>query len=172
MSFSPAFTTNQTIGNPSTITVTDTSVGTDAAIIARRVYLKTVNATYLVPSGVSTDYTSWALADSSITVDALDKDYCLVVKVEWISVSGIVLYTATSLVLCTMYNDTFLYHLTQQQAGNPQLIQDANFYPNKGQLITDIDSAKNATTLAVDQYGAQLALDRATTYRLNQEYYF
>lgn len=172
MALTQNFSASQVVGQPSQVVITDTSTGVDAAVVARRVYLKTVNAIYLKLAGTATDYEAWAIANPSITLDVLDKDYCLLVRVDWLGVSGQILYTLSSLVVFKQYGDTFLYHLTQQQAGNPLLIQDKDFYSNKGKLITYLDSAVNACNLAVDQYGAQLCLDRATELRINQQTYF
>lgn len=172
MSLTQNFTTEQLIGQPSKIKINDTSTGSDGSVASRRVYLKKVDSTYLVEEGTETDYEAWALVNTTITLDVLDKDYCLLVKVDWLSGAGAVLYTKSSLVVCKEYGDEFLYELTQQQAANPLLITDADFYKNKLKVVVDLDSAENAANMAVDQHGSQMCLDRATELRLNKQYYF
>ena len=80
MPLTPNFGASQNSGTPSTISFTDTSTGSDVAITKRRIYLLQANGTYLVPSGVTTNYVDWALANSSISLDVLSKDSALTVK--------------------------------------------------------------------------------------------
>ena len=82
MALTPLFTSSQTVGLPNIITITDTSTGSDVLVTQRRVYLIKQDGTYLVPVGTTTDYIVWDYADVSIDIDALDKDYCLNVKVD------------------------------------------------------------------------------------------
>ena len=69
MALNPAFTASQSAGVPENLTFTDTSTGSDVTIVARRIYLLQSDGTYLVPSGVTTDYIPWPLATNPITVE-------------------------------------------------------------------------------------------------------
>ena len=162
----------QPVGEPSVVRLTDTSTGSDGSVTQRRVYLAKADGTFLVPSGTSTDYIQWAYADSTIDIDVLDKDYGLLITVEWLNVSNAVV-DATSLIRgLTSFNEDFDYQLTQMLSGNPLLINDANFFQSKSDLRTDIDSGDKAITRADDIFGAQQCYDRATNIRLKSQYYF
>ncbi len=172
MPLTPNFSTEQILGSPSVVTVTDTSTGSDVAITQRRVTLQTASGTYIVPDGTSTNYVQWPYADSFIDIDALDKDYAFYVTVQWLDVDGNVLYSKQSLIGFTLYNETFDYLLTQQLAANQLLVNDNNFFDNKSDLRTEIDSGNQAIELAADILAAQLCYDRATELRLKSQYYF
>jgi len=172
VAFSPAFTAAQAVGFPSQIVFTDTSTGTDGTIVSRRIYLKKADGTFLVPTGTSTEYIAWALADTSTTVDALDKDYSLLVTVQWLDAGGAILYDKVVLYGFTLYNETFDYSTTQMLTGNAALFNDNNFWQNKSDLRTYIDGGNNAISLATDQYGAQQCYDAATALRVGSQYYF
>jgi len=172
MSLTANFSTSQTLGLPREINFTDTSTGSDVNVISRRIYLQAYDGTFLVESGTTTDYEAWAIADTTITLDVLSKDYALTVTVEWMGVSGQVLYSKQYVLGFTLYNETFDYQLTQALAGNPLLINDNNFFQNKSALRTDIDSGNQAVEFASDTYNAQLAYDAATALRLKSQYFF
>lgn len=166
------FSTSQPVGEPSVVTVEDESTGSDAAITQRRVYLRQANGEFLVPSGTTTDYIEWDYSQSTIDIDALDKDYALDVVVEWLNVSNVVLYDKTLPRGFTSYNEDFDYGLTQQLSGNPMLINDNRFFTEKSDLRTAIDSGDQALDRASDVYGAQRCYDTATNLRLKSQYYF
>lgn len=168
----PSFSTQQTIGLPSIITFTDTSTGSDVAVTQRRIYLYTNDGTALVPSGTLTTYVSWALANSTISVDVLTKDYALNIIVQWLSATNVILYSSSQLLVFTLYNKTFYYSLTQLQSSTPSIVQDKNYYDNKAKLWTAITSAENAVTIGGDIQGAQLAIDTATYLTDNENLFF
>lgn len=170
MALSPNFAISQVFGLPGTITLQDTSTGSDGAIVARRVYLRKAANTFLVPTGTSTEYISWAYASSSISINALDKDYALDVIVQWLNNSSAVLYDKTILAGLTLYNETYSYQLTQMLSGNPLLINDDGFFERKSTLRDNIDSGNQALELAADIFGAQQCYDYATNIRLNYAY--
>jgi len=168
-----AFTATQTVGEESTVTITSVTSGTDAAVTQRRVYLQMDSGEFLVPTGVTTDYNQWALADSSIDIDALgDSDKALRIVVEWLDVNDAVLYDSTQYVGLTLYNESFDYSLTQLMTSNAALIGDNNFFPNKELLRTYIDGGNQAMSFANDLYNAQLCYDKATDLRVSSQYYF
>jgi hypothetical protein len=167
-----AFTATQILGEPSIIKLTDASTGSDAAISARRVYLRLANGSYLKPDGVTADYIVWPLGDASLEIDALPSDKAIDITVQHVNSSGVAIYTKTVLCLFTQYTEQFLYDLTQGQTGNPVLVNDGEYKMKKFELLAEIEYALNAVEMANDVYGAQACLDRAQTIIDNAEYYF
>ena len=172
MPFNASFSTEQPVGQAAIITFTDTSSGTDGNITERRVYLRKADGTFLVPVGTTTDYIVWDYADSTISIDVLDKDYALSCVVQWLNTGGSVLYDSTVLSGYTLWNSTFSYQLTQRLSGNPTLINDNNFFSEKSTLRENIDSGNQAIDLAADIFAAQQCYDIATEIRVNSQYYF
>ncbi len=175
MPLTPNFSTSQQAGLPSDVIITDTSTGSDVAIVERRVYLVNYAGEYVVADGTTTDYTVWPLAQSSISIDCLSADTALTVTVDWVDVSGVTLYTKTVLAGFTLYNETFYYSLTQGQAAvsNPSyILQDTTYFQNKSKLRCLIDSGDQAVTLGYDITSAQTCYDLATFMVTNQNNYF
>lgn len=171
MSLTANFTTSQTYGVPNSINFVDTSTGTDGTITSRRVYMKTSANTYLVEQGTTTTYEVWAYADSTITLSVLPKDYALEITVQWMAGDTVVTSKVYTLGF-TLYNETFDYQLTQVLSGNPLVINDNNFFPNKSDLRVNIDGGNQAIFFATDLFSAQQCYDRATNLRLGSQYYF
>ena len=168
-----SFSVSQTVGEESTVTITAVVSGSDGAVTQRRVYLQTDSGEYLVPTGVTTEYNAWALADSSVDIDALgESDKALRIVVQWLDVNNTVLYDSTQYVGLTLYNESFDYLLTQLMAANAVLIGDNNFFPNKELLRTYIDAGNHAISFADDLYNAQLCYDKATALRVSSQYYY
>jgi hypothetical protein len=175
MPLTPNFSTSQQAGLPSDVIITDTSTGSDVAIVERRVYLVNYAGEYVVEDGTTTDYTVWPLAQSSISIDCLTADTALTVTVNWVDISGVTLYTKTILSGFTLYNETFYYSLTQGQAAvsNPSyILQDTTYFQNKSKLRSLIDSGDQAVTLGYDITSAQTCYDLATFMVTNQNNYF
>ena len=172
MPLTPLFQTQHYIGVPSTINIEDVSTGSDGAITSRVVYFRTNTGAYLVPTGTTTDYVVWALADTDEDFVVLDKDYSISITVNWLNVSGTVLYTKTSLVNFSLYNEEFDYSLTSKQASNTRVVSDTAFYQNRMKLRVEIDNAKQAVTLAGNITNGQASNDRATYLRDNETKYF
>ena len=166
----PNFSTSQTIGVPQSINFSDTSTGSDVAIVGKRVYMQTSSGSFLVEDGVTTEYQNWN--STSATFNVLSKDYGLRITVQWVGVSGQVLYSKQYTLGFTLYNETFDYQLTQVLTGNPLLINDNDFFKNKSELRECIDSGNQAISLAGDLVAAQQCYDRATNIRLKSQYYF
>src|SRR6185369_9263369 len=160
MPFVPGFTAIQTVGLPEIITLTDTSTGSDSAISERRIYFTTGYNTFLTLSGSSTSYVLWPLPLATpISVSVLDKDYALNIVVQYLDSGGNVLYTTQNIEGFTLYNEQFLYDLTQDQTSEYQIIQDETYYTNKEIMRVEIDSGNNAIELASDIAGAQSCYD-------------
>ena len=164
MPLTPNFSTEQTIGFPSIVTITDDSTGSDVAITQRRVYLVDSEGEYVVPGGTTTDYVEWDYAETTLDI-----------TVHWLDVSNVVLYSKTLLKGFTLYNETFYYSLTQSQATQatpPNIIQDTGYYTNKLILRTLIDSGNQSITYGDDIATAQTMYNQATQMVANQDYYF
>ena len=177
MAITVVFTTSQVVGEPSEIVLVDASTGSDASATQRRIYLQTATGDYLVPTGTSTDYINWPIADGNTkTLDVLTKDYALNITVMYLNVSNVSVAETTDLAGFTLYSETFYYSLTQAQASQsqppPMIIQDSNYYMNKLALRTSIDSGNNAITYGDDITTAQNMYDLATYMVLNEADYF
>lgn len=168
------FSSSQVLGQSSQLTLTDTSTGTDVLVTGRRVYLQKKDGTYLTETGTTTDYEVWAdfPATTTITLDLLDKDYALNVRVDWVNVSGVTLYTKTTLTLFPLWAKTYFIFLVKAQSSNKKLIDLANFYFNEIRLLCSIKEAIDAVELASDIDSAQSAIDRAKTLIDNPSNFF
>jgi len=172
MPISPNFTASQNSGTPNIITLTDTSTGSDVTIAKRRVYLLQSNGTYLVPTGTTTDYIDWALADISISLNVLTQDSALSITVQWLTSSNVLVANKTTSYAFTAYNETFYYGLTESQVANSNLTASTNWYQTKMILRVELDSAYQAISFASDIFSAQSALNRATFISTNSSYFF
>lgn len=172
MALTVNFSVAQNILSPSSLVIADTSTGADASIVTRHVFLQQANGDYLVPSGITTDYNDWPEPAATLTLDVLNQDYALSIRVTWNDVSGTVIYSKEQVYCFTLYSEQFYYYLTQQQAGGNANIQDTNYFNNKMKLRIFIDSANNAVEFASDIYGAQECLDAAAYMVSNQNDYF
>jgi len=179
MPITASFTTSQEVGSPQNIVLTDTSTGSDVTATTRRIYIVNAAGEYITESGTTTAvaYTEFPLADgSSITLDVLDFDMALYITLTYNTVAGAVVATVTNLRGFTLYNRSFYYTLTQAQAMQnqppPMIMQDSNYYTNKGILITEIEAGDNAIEYGSDITSAQAAYDRATYMVAKQNTYF
>lgn len=174
MPLSPNFSASQSYSSPSVINLLDTSTGSDVTIVSRRVSLLTASGTYLVPTGnSSTQYITWLLANTSISIDALGtKDWALSVKVDWLDVSSAVVETKTIVLGFTVFNENFDFTLSQMLSGNSPLMNDNGFFEKKSLLRTYIDSGNQAVAIASDYLTAQICYDEATKIRDKSQYLF
>lgn len=171
MAITASFSVNQSIGEPENFNLVDSSVGTDIAAVTRRVYAVNAAQQYLTEGlnvSSSPAYTEFPLADgANITLEnILPQDSALYITLTYNNVSGGVVATVTNLEGFTLNTETFYYGLTQDQAQQnqppPMIMQDSNYYTNKGILRTEIDSGNNAIQYGSDIFSAQAAYDRAT----------
>lgn len=172
MPISPSFEISQSAIAPSVITATDTSTGSDAGIFARRIYFQTTYGTYLVQSGVTTDYNPWNYADAEESFTVLTEDYALSITVQWVNVGGTVLYTLTQVYCLSEFNKQFFYYLVQQQAITPSILQDTTYASNMAVYWTNIIGAIQAVEIGADIAASQNCLNRATNMMNNQTLYF
>ena len=172
MSFTPSFTIGQSALAPNIITATDTSAGSDVLITARHITFTTAQGTTLVVSGTSTSYNLWALASTTKDFDVLTEDMALSIRVDWVDSLGISLYDLTQSYCLAYFNKQFLYELVQDQALNPNILQDTNYNSNVATFWTTIIGAINAVEFGNDIAASQASLSRGTEMRLNQSKYF
>ena len=167
------FSTSQAYSNPGDVSFEDTSTGSDGTITSRRIYLLDANGNYVVPADNDEDYIEWDYADDTIDVeDVLEKDMGLSVLVQWLNVSNTVVYSKTSVLGFTAYNENFDFTLSQMLSGNSPLMNDNSFFSKKSKLRTMIDSGNQAISFASDYLTAQLCYDEATKLRVNSQYFF
>lgn len=172
MSFTPSIVVSQSALTPSNVTVLDDSSGSDAAISQRRIYVQNAQGTYLVPSGTTTDYTQWALIDTSILLDILTQDECVNIIVQWLSVTNVVLYTYENQYALSEYNKQFLVYLVSAQGLTPGRVQDSNYSGGIATFWTNVIAGINQVEFAADIAGGQNCFNRATFMRLNQNNFF
>jgi len=177
MSFNGAFTLSQGT-DPTSFSLTDTSTGSDPSLTDRRVYLYLADGTTLTPEGSSTAYIDWpivsGIGDVFDLTGILQRDYSINISVQWISSSPLPdpsTYTANQLYTFTANLLSFCLGLTQIQSGNPILINDNGYFPNRNKLRVFIDDAINCNTYN-DQFNAQRSLDDAYKMQQNQKAYF
>lgn len=109
---STSFSVSQQILYPNVIDLEDTSTGSDVAVTGRRIYFTDAEGEYIVPTGTTTDYVEWDYAESTKAVDLLTEAKALTIRVDWVNVSGIPLYTESNVYVFTIFLEYFLYHLT------------------------------------------------------------
>jgi len=172
MPLSPAFTISQTVLDPSLIIAEDTSTGSDAAIVGKRITFTDAYGTTLVESGVTTAYNVWATADNPKSFDVLTEDYALSINVVWVDINGATLYSSTQSYCLAYYNKQFMYELVQAQALTPGIVQDKNYFSNMATFWTTIVGATNAVEFGSDIAASQNMLNKGTEMRLNESIYF
>lgn len=172
MAITANFTATQQIGLPNSIFLTDTHTGTDVTVTEKRVYVQDVYGNYLVPSGTTTNYVVWALADSTISIACLLTDTAPYVRTDWVDASGVVKATKTILCDFNLFNLQESFRLTSSLTSNPSLLQDNNWWNNKMKLRVNIDDSVEAVSIGGNQEIAQNALDRATYLTQNASIFF
>lgn len=172
MALTPSFACAQSPITFNVVVVSDTSTGSDSNIASRRVYVETSTGTFLVNSGITTDYTPWSLSSATINLNILTQSTACTVTVEWVDSGGTVLYTSTSTFCFRYYLNAFGYYLTQLIAATPNIIQDTNFFNNYAKFWSLLKGAINAIDFASDVANSQEQLNMATYMQNNQNLYF
>lgn len=172
--FDPIFSVNQVIGSPQSIVVNDISTGTDSGIISRRLSILNAYGDYMVPTGNSDPrWISWGLVNPSITVTIpFSQDYATFIVVQWLDVSGNVLYSSQDLTDQTLYGEQLAFKLCQMLAGNPNIAKDTNFLMNSFQLRLLIDNSECAVSIGNNIYDAQTNLNIEQGLITDQNLYF
>lgn len=171
MALTPSFSVSQSGTSPGTVTLEDTSSGSDAAISVRRVYVSDSSGTYL--TGNSTvDYDTWLLINTSISLDILTQDTACEIRVDWCNSGGTVLYTETNSYCLAQYAKNFLYSIVQSQAQTPGVVQDTSYFSNLAQMWANLRGAINAVEVASDLSASQASLNRCINYENNESFFF
>lgn len=169
MSFNGSFSTSQST-NITQFILTDNSTGSDPNLTGRTISLLLADGSLLGASTIS-----WPLGEgSSKTIDLLQRDYSVNIKVDWASSSPLPspsTYTLITLNTFTANSNTFIYSLIQQLAALPNLANDATWYEYLGKLQTLVDGAVTAGSYD-DQAAAQFQLDQAYYIIQNQANFF
>src|SRR3954462_10176572 len=174
MSFSPAASASSVSGSPSDILFTDLSVGSDVAIVSRRIYFSDNTGAFIMEGGSSLEYSLWPLPlIDTITLDLLSAATAGKIVFQWLNVSGTVLYDYTIAAEgFTEFLEEFLYQQTQLMSANPLLINDNNFWQSYSKCRTLTDAGNQAILQASDLYSAQQCYDAATEILNNAQYLF
>lgn len=168
----PNFSTSQVLGLLKTLTITDTSTGSDASVTSRQITLMKHDGTYLVQSGSTTNYIVWAIASTSLDIlNILDRDYMLNITVNWMNGSTVV-YSKTLLQQFKGYALSYSLDLTRFAASNPKLLNDKNYFESQNKLQTLMDDADQVIVYSNDQLAGQLFLNMAKELIDNQVYFF
>lgn len=169
MAFNGSFAVSQTSDITSFI-LTDNSTGSDPSLTGRTISLFLADGSLL--GGVTID---WPIGEGPTkTIDLLQRDYSISIKVDWASSSPLPppsAYTLTALYTFVGNTNTFIYSLIQQLAALPALNNDTTFYDYLSKIQTDLDGAITAGSFD-DQAAAQSCLDRCYYIILNQANFF
>lgn len=152
---------------PANLLVTDTSTGSDGAVVGRKILLYDVSNNLLN----TYDFPNFP-ASTSITISPFQKDAAVNVTVNWVSNIGAILYTASKIYAATQYAEAFYFSLTQQQQGNPSFLNDQQYFENKSKLRVLIDSANQAITVGNDVFSANTAISLYQILLNNPTLYF
>ena len=162
-----SFTVSQSASTPSSLTVTDTSTGLSGTITKRRVYVSMADGTFLTGDG-TVNFTEWPLVDLSITLDILTQNTAALIKVEWLTVTDVVVDEVENTYPLCEQGKQFLYYLVGLQGLTPGIYQDTNYSGNLALLWTNLIAGINAVTYGNDIAAGQQCFDRATYLQQNQ----
>lgn len=169
MAFNAAFTISSLV-SPGSFVINDTSTGSDVNLTGRTVSLYQATGTLLGGSTIDFPLSS----GSSITLNVLDVDLCLLIVITWQSSSPLPppsAYSASGLFNFVGNSRQF----EDQQIGaiqsNPNILNDTGFYNSLGMLQTDIDCSIQAASTG-QQASAQAALSRIQYLIVNQNKFF
>jgi len=174
MSFLPAASASSISGTAGSVLFTDLSSGSDGSISSRRIYVSDDTGTFIVPTGVSTQYSVWPLPlVDTITLALFSKAEAVKIVVQWLDVGGAIIYDYTIAAQgFPEYLEEFLYSQTERMSQNPLLINDNNFWGNYSKCRTLTDAGNQAILLASDLYNAQQCYDAATEIMDNAQFLF
>lgn len=174
MPLSADFSSSESLSTLSNVRFLDISTGSDSGLTERRIYVRLPNGNWLVEGGVESTteaYTTWPIADSSITINLLTQSTSASVRVDWLT-GATVTYTKTHAQEWNLYDYVFGFGLLQNQTASPRIIQDVNYYSNFFAFITNIWNSENAIFAADDIYSSQGALNVNQNMINNAQLYF
>ena len=164
----PSFTVAPT-SNPAALLLTDTSTGSDVAVVDRQILIFNAAGTPITGSPFD-----WPIADPSITIAPLQADQALNIQVNWNNSSAVALYTKSQLFAAEQYAQQFEYSLIQQMAAttNLSILNDFQFFQNLSKLQTLIDSASRAIVTGADVFSSQFCISLYQQLLNNPNLYF
>lgn len=168
MALSASFSVVGTI-DPTALLITDTSTGTDVAVVGRKINIYDVSNALFGASPY--DFPNFP-ATTSITINPLQRDKALLVVVTWINSIGGTVYTASNIAVFTGYAEALYYSLTQEQQAKPSIINDSQYFENKSKFRVLIDSANQAISVGQDIYSAQNCIELYQPMIDNPKIYF
>lgn len=174
--FEGNFTVTQ--NSPSTITLTDASVGSDPTITGRRIELFQYNNVTLVPADnpANQNYIDWNISDASITLtDILDKDYSLNITVIWDTDTPdpSSTYIKNDAYCFKDYTEEFMLGLiSTYNVGQPTVVNNKTFVLSWLKLRLWCDQAFDIVDEASDVTNSQLLLNQCYQIMTNPTYYF
>lgn len=142
---------------PSQIVLTDSSTGSDTNLTDRQILIYKTDGSLLVPA------IDWPIAQSSITISPLDKDYALNLVVNWVSSSPLAppsTYTKALIYPFVGYGVQESNTLLQFLATNQQMVNDQSWYLNFTILLLEIQNAQNAINVGGNIGNSQAAILR------------
>ena len=171
MAIAPSISVSQSAITPASVTVTDTSTGTYGTITKRRIYVSDANGEYLTGDG-TVDYDDWALADLSITLTILEEDTAANIRVDWLTVTNVVVDTLNANYPLSQFGKQFFFQLVSAQGLTPGIYQDANYSGNVAIFWANIVAGDNAVTYGNSISAAQNCYNREIEMMNNQSFYF
>jgi hypothetical protein len=160
MPLSADFSSSESLSVLSNVRFLDISTGSDSGLTERRIYCRLANGNWLLAGGVQSTteaYTTWPIADSSITIALLVQSTVASVRVDWLT-GATVTYTKTHLTIWNLYDYVFYFGLIQSQTATPTIVSDTNYYNNCFIFITNIFNSESAVTYGNDLYSSNSAL--------------
>lgn len=176
MALSPAFTCvsfntpliNPSLGgtvDPSAMILADTSSGSDVNIASRKILL------YDYQNNLFGSF-AWPLASNPFTINPLTQDIALNVVIQWLDVSGNVLYTANQILPFTGYGEQFKYGLIQTEVTNEGILQDVNYQSYFNTLSNYLDGAIQAIIIGQSIGNSQSQIVKEKFLVINSNNYY
>lgn len=168
-----SFSVTESLAIPNQITLTDTSVGDDAGLTSRRIYLTLANGNWLTEDGESETeaYTEWPIADSSITLDILEQSTAANITVGWYTGSTRT-YVAQDEFCFNLFDYIAGLQILQGNTSSPDQVQDNGYYMNMIQFIVNLFNEEMAIEYGGDVYSSQSAMNRNALMINNMSFYF
>lgn len=167
-----AFNSDFTIAvssDPSAIILSEASTGSDPNLTDRTINIYKSDGSQLVAS------IDWPIAQSSITINPLTKDYALNIVVLWTSSMPLPppsTYTQSHIYAFVGYGQQYSNTLLEFLATNQQLVNDQGWYSNFSILLLEIQNAQNAINVGANLGNAQAAILRYQKLITNKNLYF
>lgn len=155
------FSMAQANADPSIITFTDISTGTDVGLTTRRILIALVNGKYLTATGETSTltYIDWPIANATLSISVLLRSESPTVTVDWMT-GATVSYTKTRKGCFDLHDYIFMLTLGADQVANNSITQDTDWYNNKMKVIVNIKDAETAIIYNNNSTLSQNSLDR------------